>query len=185
MKIKLTQFAIDRHFDPEFGGTVIPDITPEQFEKELFLRSSTLKQGYAPFCKLMFVENWTKAKTGTIKITDQNRRFLKSGYKARTENELPVLSRWFENVSVSIAYYLCIVLYDREQLKKEGTNIDADYGIVAILGQNYNKEEPMTPLTMMRNALGIIEGGSGVKIDREKYLQSVAFWNDHAIVKGE
>lgn len=29
---------------------------------------------------------------------------------------------------------------------------------------------------MMRNALGKAEGGSGVPLDREKYMESVKFW---------
>ena len=38
----------------------------------------------------------------------------------------------------------------------------------------------MPPITMMRNALGKEEGGSGVKLDRELYKQSVKFWNENA-----
>jgi hypothetical protein len=46
-----------------------------------------------------------------------------------------------------------------------------------------DKEEPMKPITLMRNAHGIEEGGSGVPIDREKYLQAVEFWSNNATVK--
>lgn len=35
---------------------------------------------------------------------------------------------------------------------------------------------------MMRNEL-ISQGGSGVPIDREKYLESVAYWEKHAVVE--
>ena len=31
----------------------------------------------------------------------------------------------------------------------------------------------MDPITMMRNALGKEEGGSGVKLNREEYMKSV------------
>lgn len=41
----------------------------------------------------------------------------------------------------------------------------------------------MDPITMMRNALGKEEGGSGVKLDREAYKQSVEFWSKHALIK--
>ena len=40
----------------------------------------------------------------------------------------------------------------------------------------------MTPITMMRNALGKEEGGSGVPLDKAKYMESVAYWQNHAIV---
>ena len=39
---------------------------------------------------------------------------------------------------------------------------------------------PMAPITMMRNALGVAEGGSGVALDREAYIRSVAFWEANA-----
>ena len=35
----------------------------------------------------------------------------------------------------------------------------------------------MNPSTMIRNALGKEEGGSGVTLNREKYMQSVEFWS--------
>lgn len=183
MNIAMTKFAAERHFDPNFSGTFIPKMTPEKFIEDLSRQSCIMKPGYAPFCKLMFVGNWTKAKTGTMRITEHNKRFLKSGYKARREGELPVLTRWFEGINVPTANFLCIVLYDKEQLDKEGSEvIDADYGIVSILAQSISTEQPMSPITIMRNALGIEEGGSGVPLDREKYLESVEFWDKNAIV---
>jgi len=47
----------------------------------------------------------------------------------------------------------------------------------------HNNEEPMPPVTMMRNALGVSEGGSGVPLDREAYRRSVEFWENHAVAK--
>ena len=192
MNIELTQYAIDRHFDPNGAGTVIKDRSPEDFERQMNhwlwsdsepLRINVWRDGYAPFCKLAFLENWTDACTGTLPITPQNKRFLKSEYKSRKPEELPVLVRWFEGLgNVPQAKFLCLVLYDKEQLSKGGTDINADYGIVAILGQMHDREEPINPITMMRNALGVEEGGSGVSIDREAYARSVEFWNHNAAV---
>ena len=41
----------------------------------------------------------------------------------------------------------------------------------------------MTPITMMRNALGKSEGGSGVPLNREQYDLSVKFWSEHVNVR--
>jgi Protein of unknown function (DUF3228) len=41
----------------------------------------------------------------------------------------------------------------------------------------------MDPITMMRNALGIEHGGSGVALEREKYLLSVKFWSENARIR--
>ena len=98
---------------------------------------------------------------------------------------MPVLCRWLElsDFEVPIANYLCLILYSKEQLAKEGDEIDGEYGVVAILAQMSDQEEPMTPMTMVRNALGVDEGGSGVPLDKTAYDKSVEFWSKNANVK--
>ena len=210
-KVKVTDFG-KRHFDPKFGGTKITDMSVEEFEAminselEVFYKViegrnilpivSDVKKtipGYADFCKLVCLKNKTSARTGSMPIAIENYQYLRSGFSSRTPSELPVMDRWFElPLPASKAEYLMIVLYSREQLLKEHSAseykdeplyFDADWGVVAILGQMSSDEEPMKPITMMRNALGISEGGSGVPIDRERYAQSVEFWSKNATVK--
>jgi Protein of unknown function (DUF3228) len=41
----------------------------------------------------------------------------------------------------------------------------------------------MQPITIMRNALGTEEGGSGVPLDREKYIESTTFWMENVSIK--
>ncbi len=209
MKIKVTEFAT-KQFDKKFGATKILDHTVEEFEKkvneiikdEIFNRVGTNIQivkkypiidGYAPFCKLLPIDNFTDARVGSLPITLENYQYLRSGYSARTEKELSVLSRWLElPLGKPKAKYLMLVLYSKEQIEKEANEqdniteifeFDADYGIVAILGQDVNTEIPPCPITIMRNALGIEYGGSGVSIDNDRYVKSVEYWSCHAIVK--
>ena len=216
MKIKVTDFA-KRHFEKKFGGTKILDYTFEEFEKKLeFIKNKNyssdsligeygtnigkmfIYKGYAPFCKLVAIPNFTNARVGSLPIALENYPFIRSGYSARTESELPVFSRWLElPLPAPKAEWLILVLYDKEQIDKEGritegegknpnekyVPLDADYGIVAILGQTHPNEEPMKPETMIRNALGINEGGSGVPLNRKKYLESVEFWSNNITVK--
>lgn len=214
MEIKLTDFAL-RHFDPKFGGTKILEISPEEFESNInsggvlktltkltdptLLKGAGVRMydgvrgfpGYAPFCKLIAITNDTDARVGSLPITLENYQYIRSGYSARREDELPVFSRWLDlPVGKPRAEWLVLVLYDAEQINKEEkakggkyATFAADYGVVAILGQSQPKEEPMKPETMLRNALGITEGGSGVPLDREKYLESVEFWSNHITVK--
>ena len=54
-----------------------------------------LVDGYAPFCKHLFVPNFVGAKLNYLEITPDNESCMRSGYEARTEKELPVLVRWF------------------------------------------------------------------------------------------
>jgi len=120
-------------------------------------------------------------------------------FRLPPENPLTLVmgsvNRWVElPIEKPKAEWLMLVLYSKEQLEKEANlekeinnedyfSFNADYGIVAILGQSHPNEEPMKPETMIRNALGIEEGGSGVPLNKEKYLQSVEFWDKHVTVK--
>jgi hypothetical protein len=52
-----------------------------------------LVDGYAPFCKHVFVPNFVGAQLGALEITDSNRQLLRSGYTRRRAEELPVLTR--------------------------------------------------------------------------------------------
>lgn len=188
MRIVLTEFAAKRHFDPSFKGTKICDMAPEDFEKRLnvYAERSPEAPGYAPFCKHLFVHNFTQAKHGVVRITLDNEHLLRTAYAARRPGELPVLKRFFrsEDVVPERAPWLDVVLYSKEQCAKEGTDIgDAEWGIVAILSALGPKESPMQPITMMRNALGIEQGGSGHPLDMEAYAESVAHWSEWATVQ--
>ena len=59
---------------------------------------------------------------------------------------------------------------------------DSPWGIVSIKAQDVDRELPMTPITAMRNALGKEEGGSGIPVDRESYMDAYEYWKDHANV---
>lgn len=206
MKIQLTKFG-ERHFNRSFNGTKILDYSAKEFEGKIsdmmkevkvggYIHSPSIKliDGYADFCKLLVIRNFTDAKTGTLPITLENHQYLRSGYFSRTKTELPVLSRWFEIPKMFIpkAEYLIVILYTYDQLFEEHQSkahgpfkldTDTDYGIVAILAQMTDDEEPMQPLTMMRNSMDKKFGGSGVPLDEEAYRKSADFWKENATVK--
>jgi len=184
-----------RQFDVEsYTGTKI-NYNLQDFERqinELYEEGGkVLIDGYAPFCKHLFVPNFAGVISSIITITDENRSFLQSGYEARTDKELPVMTRWFPAGSVPQpeAKFLDIILYSREQIRKENEAMNSDsgsdspWGIVSVKAQDVDYEIPMQPITMMRNALGVEFGGSGVPLDFEKYKQAVQFWESHATVK--
>lgn len=115
-------------------------------------------------------------------------------YELLTSCSPSSLVRWFPSHSVTpvVAKYLDIILYSREQIHKEnaatGFPVDeeqahAPWGIISVKAQDVDHELPMNPITVMRNALGKEEGGSGVPLDRDEYLKSVAYWKNHALVK--
>lgn len=160
-----------------------------------FEAGNALVDGYAPFCKHLFIPNRWGCPVGAVPVTNENRHLLQSGYTRRREEELPVLTRWFpvDKVTPHTAAYLDIILYSRDQLEREyaalpveGRNASmlppAPWGIISIKSQDEAFETPMTPITMMRNALGREEGGSGVPLNRESYEASAAYWETHAAI---
>jgi hypothetical protein len=138
--------------------------------------------------------NFTDAKASTVSISSETEGLIRSEYVARTEAELPVLDRWIplDSIPLEKAEFLDIILYSREQIRKEneatGSDVSvfeetAPWGIVSVKPQNVEYELPMTPITMMRNALGKEEGGSGVPLVREKYIAAVGYWKANVAVK--
>lgn len=181
MSIVLTPFARARLFPTKARRNTVRDCSADEFQQRLN-QEAPLKvlPGYAPFCRLHVHRNWTSTRCQAVPITRTNRHLLRSGYEARSDAELAVLVRWFEGVAAPVANYLMPILYDREQLDKEGETIDADWGVVGCLYTMEPVETPMAPITMLRNALGVAEGGSGVPLDREACRRAVAFWDTHA-----
>ncbi|GLD99728.1 hypothetical protein PINS_up008456 [Pythium insidiosum] len=196
-ELVLDRFCLRQFDDPKYLGSQIKYDKEEFVRKinEIYLeRNRELVDGYAPFCKHLFVENFTDTRVPVVPITQSNSRLLQSDYESRVPHELPVLVRWFPSHSVTpkVAKYLDIILYSREQIRKENAAVgqeddeahkDAPWGIISIKAQDVDHELPMNPITLMRNALGKEEGGSGVPLDRDAYLKSVEYWRNHAIVK--
>ncbi len=181
MSIVLTPFARRRLFPVSGRRNAIVGCTAEAFEQTLNVQTPLkVLTGYAPFCVLHVHRNWTETRCATVEITPENRHLLRSGYEARNDDELPVLNRWFEGVEPPRAEYLLVILYDRAQMEKEGTPIDAEWGVVGCLATMTPEETPLAPITMLRNALGVEEGGSGVALDRKAYKRSAEFWDRHA-----
>jgi hypothetical protein len=180
MSIALSRFARKRLF-PTNRLDKIQGVSADEFEQ--YINQNEPQEsldGYAPFCKLLVYPNWTDTRVMAVAISDENRHLLRSRYEARTKKELPVLARWFEGIEPPKAGYLLVIVYSKEQMHIEGDMIDADWGVVGVLPTEDAKETPLAPITIMRNSLGVDEGGSGVPIDRKAYRDAAEFWNNHA-----
>jgi hypothetical protein len=191
----LDAFGLRQFNNPSYTGTQI-HYDPEEFEKrinEIYDSGrAELKDGYAPFCKHLFVENFANVTCGYVKKTAETKALIETSYESRQDGELAVLVEYIsrDKLPPPMSTHLDIILYSREQIIKENIamnvtppDTDAPWGIISIKGQLCDFELPMQPITSMRNALGREEGGSGVRIDRVKYQQSVDFWSDHVSIK--
>ena len=188
MRIEITEFAL-RNWE-EGASTRIEGMSPEELVSACNAAAGPLVDGYAPFCKHLFLRNTSPTRAAFAPITEGNRHLLRSGYLARREGERAVLERWFEGLEALRADWLDVILYSHDQLLVEARDYpdeqpvpDCDWGIVSIIGVLEPAEPPMPPITQMRNALGRAEGGSGVPLDVEAYDWAVAFWERHATVR--
>jgi len=181
----------------EYGGTVFKQ-SIEEFEEIVnkYYKEENLKDGYAPFCKHAFIENtFSDARVNVLPINSDNEHLVRTQYQARNDKELPVLQRSIPleliggQDKLPVAKYLDLILYSREQIQKENesmgtesTDETAPWGIVSIKAQTVDYELPMNPMTVMRNSLGKDEGGSGVPLNRDAYMESVDYWKDNVVI---
>ena len=146
----------DPHYSGYLGGAVSRAEFESRINKMFEEQGRPLKDGYAPlqaFLRQEFVGDHLK--TPVVEITAENERLLRSGYEARTPEELPVLQRWFDagDVETPTAEWLDIILYSGEQIVKENAAMGKErtqtepWGIVSIKPQNVSTELPMQPIT--------------------------------------
>jgi hypothetical protein len=200
----LDEFADRQWDDPDFSGTRF-SCDKKEFVDRVHQAAQEqggagLVDGYAPFCKHVFIPNeYDDVTVSAVEITDENRRLLETTYARRRPEEFAVLTRYFpaDKVTAPRAAWLDVILYSREQLVKEhaalygvsAEEVDAalpkavPWGIISIKAQSESFETPMNPITMMRNALGKAEGGSGVPLVRAEYDKAVEYWSSHAMIQ--
>lgn len=184
-----------RQFKPGFAGTKIKSEIKDEL-LDAFNKSEIILDGPWDFCKYVVIENTFNVKCATMPITLDVYPFIRTDYSSRTPQELPILSRFVQlppGLKLPDANYIVGVLYSREQLLKEFKPTDENpefllsedttYGIVAIMGTIEPKPDPLVPITIMRNALGVDEGGNGETLNKELYNESVEFWSKYILVK--
>jgi hypothetical protein len=191
MTIQMCDFA-KRQYRKDFGGT---KVTPEIVEKLIEMSESPVAEfsGYADFCKIVALSNRSKDGTYLFEslkcLTVNKKEALKFGatlhtdYESRTTEELPILVEWVTGLETPTAEFIHLILYSKEQMNKEEDPVEADWAIVSIGTASTVEVEPMRPITAMRNALGVEEGGSGVSIDREEYSRSSKFWSENIMIR--
>ena len=122
-RLVMDDFAIRQFNNPEYTGTGITyDVNKfEEMVNSFYTSEDQLKEGYAPFCKHLFVPNFANVKCGYVEKTPENIPLIESGYESRKEGELAVLVEYIPRSKMPAvdATHLDIILYSREQITKE------------------------------------------------------------------
>ncbi len=188
-----------RQFSSSFAGTKvsseIKDSLLDVIQPNSDIKKTMLDSKW-DFCKYLVIENTFGIKCAVKPITLDIYPFIRTDYSSRTPSELPILTRFAQlppGIKLDDAKYIVFVLYSSAQLEKEfKPKLDktefyfdkgVSWGIVSIMGTMEDKPDPLVPVTIMRNALGIDEGGNGEVLDKESYMESVDFWSKYILVK--
>lgn len=194
-RIEYDPFVL-RQFTPSFSGTKIPLELKEVLLEKINLSNAELLSSEWDFCKYLVIPNTFGVKCAVREITLDLYPYIRTDYVQRTPDELAILSRFAQlppGIKAEEANYIVLVLYSKEQLEKEFKpkkedkefyfDNSVEWGIVSIMGTLYPYPDPLVPITIMRNALGIEEGGNGQKINKDTYNESVEFWSKNILVK--
>ena len=201
-KIEYDPF-VSRQFSPGFSGTKVDLEIKEELlgviNDSLTYSSDTgayLMDSEWDFCKYLVIKNDFDVKCAVREITLDIYPYIRTDYVQRTPDELPILSRFVQlppGFKSQEADYIVLVLYSKEQLQKEfkpkeeGQEFyfddSVEWGVVSIMGTMEPKPDPLVPITIMRNSLGVEEGGNGETLDRKVYNESVEFWSKYILVK--
>ena len=158
----LDAFAERQWDDPNYAGAR-PEVPKAEFVRRVHelheAAGGGFADGYAPFCKHVFVPNFVGAAVNCLAITPENEHLVRSGYHARKPGELAVLSRWFPLAAVGPlpeAKMLDIILYSRAQIvleriaqdglseaEAEAELPEVPWGIISIKAQDEAFETPM------------------------------------------
>ncbi len=118
--------------------------------------------------------------TTTVEVTPKTR--LEARFDKRREYEEPYL-RVSAHAPAEPARFAEVVLYSHDTLAKnnEATS-NADWEVVSLVASPV-KDEPMSPVTMMRN-MREKPGGTKVTYTADQLLDSIEFWSHHAKADG-
>jgi hypothetical protein len=109
-------------------------------------------------------------------LADESTRFV-AGVERRQEKEEPFISvrahRDSPTIKTTHAWVVCYHYGVLSEDEREG--VTADWYIVSI-GASDTNDEPMYPLTMARNQLGL-EGGTKVDYPKEEWARAVHYWS--------
>lgn len=134
------------------------------------------RQGYKPGVVLVPVPA-ERFFSGVVELTEGSE--LKASFEARRKDEKPYIHITAKGKKAP-AKVVELVLYSQEILGKDASPAEADYEVISI-NASAMKDEPMTPMAMARNFLGL-DGGTPAEYSAQQFAEAIAYWNCHAMV---
>lgn len=199
--VGISQF-VRRQTKSDFAGTKVTEADLDRLASLTQAQMAAhegVQPGYDTFCKIVIIDNGMLKENDGYEHFDIRTSYLhrdeldlqednicQAGYESRREGEpaMPTTPSVSWLGELPLATHIHCVLYTREQLEAEGTEVGGcDWEIVSVNAEMGEKGAPMTPSTLIRNHLGPDFGGSGKKLDVDTYNESVEFWSNHVFIK--
>lgn len=119
---------------------------------------------------------------GVVEVTPET--VLRAKFAPRREGEAPFISVEAVGGTKLPAAYVELVLYRHDVLVEDGSNsTDTDWELVSINARPTEGHEPLTPMAMARNQLGL-PGGTAAMYTSEQWAESVRYWSTRAMIAG-
>jgi hypothetical protein len=127
-------------------------------------------------------EQLARFHTSIVAVTESTP--LRAEFAPRVSGEAPFIQISAPGFPKAPAKHAEIILYSHEILEKDGDappTREADFYIVSINAYAGTDDEPMHPMTMARNFLGL-KGGTRPEIPytAEEFAQAIIYWSRHA-----
>lgn len=130
--------------------------------------------GYRPGVFLVSVSP-LRFKSGVVDVTDTTQLVAK--FDARRPTEAPFLHIEAIGGEKLPAKVVDIVVYAEEVLNENGEcSTGTDYEIVSINARATLYEEPLTPMAMARNFLGL-PGGTAAEYSAAQFAEAIIYWS--------
>lgn len=115
--------------------------------------------------------------SGVVQVTTETP--LKAVFEARQDGEAPYIDVVATDGSKLPAKNVRIVLYRNDVLGPDASTV-AEWEIVSLNASASDGPEPLTPMAMARNMLGLV-GGTNATYTAEQFAQAIIYWSTRAM----
>jgi hypothetical protein len=181
-EIGITHFARDR-FKPELSSSHFDGTWDELVQ---IVRNNWQHRKQSPSNSQVFLipvpaELLGRFYSPTMPVTESTP--LKAEFKPRREGEEPFINISADPLQKVPAKSAEVIVYSHAVLAKDEANFapaPADYYIVAVKAYTETEPEPMSPVTMARNLLGLPGGTRPEKpYTAEDFANAIIYWSRH------
>lgn len=155
--------------------------TFEELVELVLANFASAKPGYKDGVLLVPVPA-DRFKSGLVEVTKET--VLKSTFEARREGELPYIQTVAVGASKLPAKVVEIVLYRHDVLaENKERSTDAEWEIISINARPTEELEPLSPMAMARNMMGL-PGGTKAVYTAEQFAESILYWSTRVMSGG-